>query len=189
MRVTRRDGESLVLMSQREAESRTRLLSFAAQLITVALDDGGSLAERMSKAFPWMLALSPADRRSCTQDLIDAARASGRGAVVGYLPVGFPDLPTSIDAAVALIDAGFTALELGLPYSDPVIDGLLARGSATMDDEAREAIWRDAVAYYARQEPMIQLLQYVNTWAHRRGLVHEPRMDERTLAMGVRPAR
>ncbi|WP_134324052.1 type II toxin-antitoxin system Phd/YefM family antitoxin [Cumulibacter soli] len=76
VRVTRRDGESLVLMSQREAERRTRLLSFASQLITVALDDGGSLAERMSKAFPWMLALSPADRRSCTQDLIDAARAS-----------------------------------------------------------------------------------------------------------------
>ncbi|TDH59822.1 ABC transporter substrate-binding protein [Dankookia rubra] len=73
-------------------------------------------------------------------------------------------------------------------HSDPVIDDLLARGAATMDDEAREAIWREAVAYYARQEPMIQLLQYVNTWAHRRGLRHDPRMDERTIAMGVRPA-
>ena len=51
--VTRRDGEPLVLMSQREAESRSRLLEFAAQLITVALDDGGPLAERMAKAmFP-----------------------------------------------------------------------------------------------------------------------------------------
>ena len=37
--------------------------------------------------------------------------------------------------------------------------------------------------------PMIQLLQYVNTWAHRRGLRHDPRMDERTVAMGVREAR
>lgn len=73
--------------------------------------------------------------------------------------------------------------------SDPVIDGFLARGAATMDDEAREAIWREAVAYYARQEPMIQLLQYVNTWAHRRGLTHDPRMDERTVAMGIRPQR
>ncbi len=72
-------------------------------------------------------------------------------------------------------------------HSDPVIDDFLARGSATMDDEAREGLWREAVAYYAQQEPMIQLLQYVNTWAHRRGLVHDPRMDERTLAMGVRP--
>jgi peptide/nickel transport system substrate-binding protein len=74
-------------------------------------------------------------------------------------------------------------------HSDPVIDDLLARGAATMDDEAREAIWREAVAYYARQEPMIQLLQYVNTWAHRRGLRHDPRMDERTIAMGIRPER
>ena len=53
----------------------------------------------------------------------------------------------------------------------------------------RETIWKEAVAYYAEQVPMIQLLQYLNIWAHRRGLTHEPRMDERTIAMGVRPAR
>jgi peptide/nickel transport system substrate-binding protein len=73
-------------------------------------------------------------------------------------------------------------------HSDPRLDDLLARGSATLDDERREAIWKEAVAYYAEQVPMIQLLQYVNTWGHRRGLTHEPRMDERTVAMGVRPA-
>lgn len=76
VRVTRRDGETLVLMSQREAEARARLLSFAAQLITAALDGSGSLAERMSKVFPWMLALSQDDREACAQDLVDAARAS-----------------------------------------------------------------------------------------------------------------
>lgn len=76
VRVTRRDGEALVLMSQREAEGRARLLRLAAQLITVTLDEGGSLAERMSKTFPWMLALSPTDRESCARELIDAARAS-----------------------------------------------------------------------------------------------------------------
>lgn len=74
--VTRRDGESLVLMSQREAEGRAHLLNFAAQLITVALEDRGTLAERMSKPYPWMLALSPKDQATCAQDLIDAARAS-----------------------------------------------------------------------------------------------------------------
>ena len=74
--VTRRDGGALVLMSQREAESRARLLRLAAQLITVALDDSGTLAERMAKSFPWMLALSPADRETCARDLVDAARAS-----------------------------------------------------------------------------------------------------------------
>lgn len=74
--VTRRDGESLVLMSQREADGRAHLLNFAAQLITVTLDEQGTLAERMAKSFPWMLALSPTDQESCAQNLVDAARAS-----------------------------------------------------------------------------------------------------------------
>ena len=54
---------------------------------------------------------------------IAQGRASGAGTVVGYLPLGFPDLPTSIEAAVALADEGFDVLELGIPYSDPVMDG------------------------------------------------------------------
>ncbi|MFC8683040.1 tryptophan synthase subunit alpha [Microbacterium ureisolvens] len=54
---------------------------------------------------------------------IDAAHAAGRGAFVGYLPIGYPDLRTSIEAAVALADNGADVLELGPPYSDPVMDG------------------------------------------------------------------
>jgi tryptophan synthase alpha chain len=56
---------------------------------------------------------------------IDAARAEGRGAFVGYLPAGFPDVATSIEAAVALAEAGADVIELGPPYSDPVMDGLV----------------------------------------------------------------
>ena len=74
-------------------------------------------------------------------------------------------------------------------HSDPRLDEMVLRASAIMDEERREAAWREAVAYYAEREPMIPLLQYVNTWAHRRGLRHDPRMDERTVAMGVREAR
>ncbi len=55
---------------------------------------------------------------------IDARTETGRGALIGYLPVGFPDLATSIDAAVALVESGVDAIELGLPYSDPVMDGV-----------------------------------------------------------------
>ena len=54
---------------------------------------------------------------------IEAARAEGRGAFVGYLPLGFPDLQTSIEAAVTLAENGADVLELGPPYSDPVMDG------------------------------------------------------------------
>ncbi|MCC4907390.1 tryptophan synthase subunit alpha [Microbacterium sp. cx-59] len=56
---------------------------------------------------------------------IDAAKAEGRGAFVGYLPLGFPDLRTSIEAAVTLAENGADILELGPPYSDPVMDGLV----------------------------------------------------------------
>lgn len=52
-----------------------------------------------------------------------ARKAAGSGALVGYLPVGFPDLRTSIEAAVALAENGVDVIELGLPYSDPVMDG------------------------------------------------------------------
>lgn len=54
---------------------------------------------------------------------IDAAHAEGRGAFVGYLPLGFPDLRTSIQAAVTLAESGADVIELGPPYSDPVMDG------------------------------------------------------------------
>jgi len=54
---------------------------------------------------------------------ITAAAAEGRGAFVGYLPLGFPDLQTSIDAAVTLAHNGADIIELGPPYSDPVMDG------------------------------------------------------------------
>ncbi len=60
---------------------------------------------------------------SRVSDAVDAAHAAGRGAFIGYLPLGYPDLQTSIDAAVALAEAGADILELGPPYSDPVMDG------------------------------------------------------------------
>jgi tryptophan synthase alpha chain len=63
-----------------------------------------------------------------TTHVADAITPSG--ALVGYLPVGFPDLATSIDAAVALVENGVDALELGLPYSDPVMDGLAIQKAA-----------------------------------------------------------
>ncbi|TPW76305.1 tryptophan synthase subunit alpha [Schumannella soli] len=55
--------------------------------------------------------------------VIDTRKAEGRGALISYLPIGFPDLDTSVDAAVALAENGVDILELGLPYSDPVMDG------------------------------------------------------------------
>lgn len=60
---------------------------------------------------------------SLTSAAIDAQTAKGSGALIGYLPVGYPDLPTSIEAAVAVAENGAHIVELGIPYSDPVMDG------------------------------------------------------------------
>lgn len=46
-----------------------------------------------------------------------------RPALVGYLPAGFPTVPEAIKAIRAMIESGVDLVELGLPYSDPVIDG------------------------------------------------------------------
>lgn len=62
---------------------------------------------------------------SAVETTIRARKDAGSGALIGYLPVGFPNLQTSIDAAVALVENGVDILELGLPYSDPVMDGIV----------------------------------------------------------------
>lgn len=74
-------------------------------------------------------------------------------------------------------------------FSSPEFDALLERAETLMDDEQRERAIRELVRWSARNVPMFPLVHLTNVWALRRGLVHAPRMDERTLAMGVRPAR
>lgn len=50
-------------------------------------------------------------------------RQGGHSALVGYLPVGYPDLDTSIAAMRAMVEGGVDIVEVGLPYSDPLMDG------------------------------------------------------------------
>jgi len=51
------------------------------------------------------------------------ASADNRAALVGYLPAGFPSVDGAIDAAQAMARAGADIIEVGLPYSDPLMDG------------------------------------------------------------------
>lgn len=66
---------------------------------------------------------------SRVEQVIAERKAAGSGALVGYLPAGFPNLETSIEAAVALADNGVDVIEFGLPYSDPVMDGLVIQSA------------------------------------------------------------
>ena len=63
-------------------------------------------------------------------DLFAQAKSENRAVLVGYLPAGFPDKPTSIAAIEAMIDGGVDLVEVGLPYSDPVMDGPVIQAAA-----------------------------------------------------------
>jgi tryptophan synthase alpha chain len=65
-----------------------------------------------------------------------ATRGEGRAALVGYLPAGFPSIPGGARAVQALIDGGCDVVEIGLPHSDPVLDGPTIQ---TADDIALRA--------------------------------------------------
>jgi tryptophan synthase alpha chain len=56
-------------------------------------------------------------------DVLQKARADGRAALIGYLPVGYPTVDVSIDAMRAMVAGGVDIVEVGVPYSDPVMDG------------------------------------------------------------------
>jgi tryptophan synthase alpha chain len=55
--------------------------------------------------------------------LFERTRSEGRAALIGYLPAGFPSVAGAIDAMQAMVDGGVDAIEVGLPYSDPLLDG------------------------------------------------------------------
>jgi tryptophan synthase alpha chain len=77
--------------------------------------------------------------------MFDACRAEGRSALIGYLPTGFPDVPTSISAMTAMVESGSDIIEVGIAYSDPGMDGpvIAAATEAAMQGGVRV---RDALA-------------------------------------------
>jgi tryptophan synthase alpha chain len=56
-------------------------------------------------------------------ELFARCKSQNRAALIGYLPAGFPDQKDSIKIIKAMIDGGVDAVEIGFPYSDPVMDG------------------------------------------------------------------
>ncbi|MFD3732366.1 tryptophan synthase subunit alpha [Streptomyces sp. NPDC058632] len=72
------------------------------------------------------------NRRLLT-DTLAAAKSEGRAALIAYLPAGFPTVDGGIDAVKAVIDGGADVVEVGLPHSDPVLDGPVIQ---TADDIA-----------------------------------------------------
>jgi tryptophan synthase alpha chain len=78
-------------------------------------------------------------------DRLSSTRTQGRAALVGYLPAGFPSPDGALVAARALVEGGADVVEVGLPYTDPVLDGpviqqavdIALRGGVTPKDVFR----------------------------------------------------
>ncbi|MFI0445243.1 tryptophan synthase subunit alpha [Actinomadura sp. 6N118] len=68
------------------------------------------------------------------QAAYDKAKAEGRAALVGYLPAGFPSYEGAIEAARTMVEAGCDIIEIGLPYTDPMMDG------PTIQDAVHQAL-------------------------------------------------
>ncbi|MGE0225162.1 MAG: ABC transporter substrate-binding protein [Acetobacteraceae bacterium] len=73
-------------------------------------------------------------------------------------------------------------------YSNPALDALIDKAMTIMDDGEREKVVQDAMRMAIADVPVIHLHLQKNIWATRKGLTYEPRVDESTLAMGVKPA-
>lgn len=68
---------------------------------------------------------------SALADVFARCRAEGRAALIAYLPVGYPSVEGSIAAMTTLAEAGVDIIEVGMPYSDPVMDGPVIQAAAT----------------------------------------------------------
>ena len=71
---------------------------------------------------------SPGLRSGATLDAV--AQAGRKAALIAYLPVGFPSVEGSIEAMVELVKSGVDIVEVGMPYSDPGMDGPVIQRAA-----------------------------------------------------------
>lgn len=75
-------------------------------------------------------------------------------------------------------------------YANPEVDAIIDRAFATIDVEAREALYRDAIRIaYVRDLAVIPIHHQVNLWAMRKGIDYRPALSEQTRAMEFFPAR
>jgi peptide/nickel transport system substrate-binding protein len=127
------------------------------------------------EAVPW----ASFSVRSNRQDY--AIRLSGWGSVTGEASYALVNILGTFDRAKR------TGASNSGRYSNPALDALTARAAATIDDTARDALLQEATRLAMDDVAIIPLFQLVNSWAMRRGVTYEARMDERTTAMATRP--
>ena len=91
-------------------------------------------------------------------DVFARCRAEGRAALVGYLPAGFPSYDEAVAGMQAMVDGGVDAIEIGMPYSDPLMEGpvIQAAHQASLDAGTRQAdVLRTVEAVAATGAPTV----------------------------------
>jgi tryptophan synthase alpha chain len=68
--------------------------------------------------------------QSVVEEIFGKTRAEGRAALVGYLPAGYPTVDRSVELLTAMVEGGCDLLEVGVAYSDPVLDGPTIQAAA-----------------------------------------------------------
>ena len=99
-------------------------------------------------------------------DMFKKLDAENRGAFIPFVVVGDPDLETSFEIIETLVDAGADALELGVPFSDPVADGPVIQASVVraLENGATPAGCFEVIAKVRAKYPQVPIgiLTYCN---------------------------
>ena len=95
-------------------------------------------------------------------------KAENKPAFIGYLPYGFPNPDVSLDAFRTMVEHGVDAVEIGLPYSEPVMDGPVIQAAASIALNNGETIKRvfEAVETVANAGGVPLIMSYWNLVYH-----------------------
>ena len=102
-------------------------------------------------------------------EVLARCREQDRAALIGYLPVGFPSVEGSIQAMVAMVEEGVDIIEVGIPYSDPLMDGPVIQQAAAAALEAGtrvDDVFRATASVRAAGAPPL-VMTYWNLVLHR----------------------
>lgn len=107
-------------------------------------------------------------RPSPTEAMFAKFKAEDKPAFIGYLPYGFPDPEVSLDAFRTMVEHGVDAVEIGLPYSDPVMDGPVIQAASSIALNNGETIRRvfEAVETVANAGGVPLIMSYWNLIYH-----------------------
>jgi len=77
------------------------------------------------------------------------AKSENRAALIGYLPAGYPTIDGAVECIAAMVEGGVDIIEIGLPYSDPLMDGITIQEAVQLSLENGTKI-ADVIATAAR---------------------------------------